>query len=64
MPTITAMPRRIKRLWAEIDYAQRRSFELQTGIPLTGSREPSPAQRRQIAELEAAYTLPRAVDCR
>ena len=27
--------RRIKHTWAELDYAQRRLFEIQTGIPTT-----------------------------
>ena len=26
---------RLARAWAEMDYAQRRLFEIQTGIPLT-----------------------------
>jgi len=29
---------RAKRIWAELDYAQRRSMELRTGVPM-GSRE-------------------------
>jgi hypothetical protein len=29
---------RAKRIWAELDYAQRRSLELQTGVPM-GARE-------------------------
>ncbi len=27
--------RRLARAWADVDYAQRRLFEIQTGIPLT-----------------------------
>ena len=27
--------RRIKQSWAEMDYAQRRLFEVRTGIPVT-----------------------------
>ena len=28
--------RRVARMWAEMDYAQRRLFEIQTGIRVTG----------------------------
>ncbi len=27
-----------KRIWAELDYAQRRSLELQTGVPMGTSK--------------------------
>jgi hypothetical protein len=27
--------RRVKRVWAELDYAQRRLLEIRTGVPLT-----------------------------
>jgi hypothetical protein len=27
--------RRLKRVWKELDYAQRRLFEIQTGVPVT-----------------------------
>ncbi len=30
--------RRLARAWADIDHAQRRVFELQTGVRVTGSR--------------------------
>ena len=43
-----------KRIWDEMDYAQRRSFELKTGVPVLKS-----AQRRRLTgsveELEALY---------
>jgi hypothetical protein len=42
-----------KRLWNELDYAQRRSFELKTGVPVV-KRQP----RRltgSVEELEALY---------
>jgi hypothetical protein len=29
---------RVKRIWAELDYAQRRSLELQTGVPMGASK--------------------------
>ena len=45
--------RRLKRLWSELDYAQRRSFELQTGVPAgTGRRTPI---SRSVDELERLY---------
>ncbi len=28
---------RARRAWSELDYVQRRLFEIQTGIPATGS---------------------------
>ena len=37
-----------KRIWDELDYAQRRSFELKTGVPVV-----KPGQRRRLAALEA-----------
>jgi len=29
---------RARRIWAELDYAQRRSLELQTGVPMGASK--------------------------
>jgi hypothetical protein len=45
--------RRLKRLWAELDYAQRRSFELRTGVPVGANAR----QRisRSVDELERLY---------
>ena len=37
-PRIRPGVNRAKRIWAELDYAQRRSLELQTGVPM-GARE-------------------------
>jgi hypothetical protein len=34
-----------KRIWDELDYAQRRSFELKTGVPVV-----KPGQRRRPAD--------------
>jgi hypothetical protein len=42
--------RRAKRLWAELDYAQRRVFEMRTGVPLT-----RPNISRSVDELERLY---------
>ena len=39
---------RVRRVWAELDYAQRRLFEIRTGVPVL-------ARSRQIDELEALY---------
>jgi hypothetical protein len=27
---------RLRRVWSELDYAQRRMFEIRTGVPVTG----------------------------
>jgi hypothetical protein len=45
---------RLRRVFAELGYAQRRSFELRTGVPLGGPR-PGRASGDEIAALEAAY---------
>jgi hypothetical protein len=42
--------RRAKRLWSELDYAQRRVFEMRTGVPLT-----RPNISRSVDELERLY---------
>jgi hypothetical protein len=47
---------RIRRVWNELDYAQRRLLEIRTGLPLSGPV----SQRRddhQIAMLEELYRL-------
>jgi BMFP domain-containing protein YqiC len=51
-----------KRIWNELDYAQRRSFELQTGVPLV---KPEQRERllRSVEELEALYALDAAERC-
>ena len=45
--------RRLRTVWAELNYAQRRSFEIQTGVPV----HPAKAARisRAIDELERLY---------
>ena len=45
--------RRLKRVWAELDYAQRRSFELQTGVPIGARRRAQIS--RSVDELERLY---------
>lgn len=47
--------RRIKKNWAELDYAQRRLFEMQTGIPMTPEGERARA-RADSHELELLFT--------
>jgi hypothetical protein len=41
---------RARRIWTELDYAQRRGLEIQTGIPL-GARELRPRISRSFDEL-------------
>lgn len=48
---------RLREIVAEVDYAQRRLLEIQTGIPLTRATERALA-RAQIARLEALYASP------
>jgi hypothetical protein len=45
--------RRVKRLWAELDYAQRRAFEIRTGVPVGSDRRRGISRR--IDELERLY---------
>jgi hypothetical protein len=55
------MPRRIlrlRRLFAELDYAQRRTLELRTGVSFTGPRPVSGRAQAQIARLESAWGTP------
>jgi BMFP domain-containing protein YqiC len=47
---------RVKRVWAEMDYAQRRLFEIRTGVAVIDrSQRTSPAA--SVDELEALYRL-------
>jgi hypothetical protein len=50
---------RVTRVWSELDYAQRRVFEIRTGIP-TGAGESRraggrPKISRSVEELERLY---------
>jgi hypothetical protein len=45
---------RARQIWSELDYAQRRLFEIRTGIRGTGP-EIRAGVRRQIDELERLY---------
>jgi hypothetical protein len=62
MPALTLTSRasrmiaRLRRSWAEMDDAQRRMFELRTGLSVR--QTPGRAHARlQIEELEALYAL-------
>ncbi len=35
----TASSARVREIWAELDYAQRRLLEIRTGLPLGDARE-------------------------
>jgi len=48
--------RRIRMTWAELDHAQRRLFEIRTGVPLGEPRKASRISRR-VDELEALFRL-------
>lgn len=44
--------RRIREIWSELGYAQRRMFEIRTGVPVTARS----IRDAQVAELEAAFS--------
>ena len=48
---------RARRAWAEIDYAQRRMFEIRTGMSSSLTIAQA-ARSSHIEELEAAFALP------
>jgi hypothetical protein len=43
---------RVRRVWNELDYAQRRMFEIRTGVDVTG-----PSRRRDEHHLEMLEDL-------
>lgn len=47
---------RVRRAWGEMDYAQRRSFEVRTGVPLTVRGEDA-VMRAKINELERLFSF-------
>ena len=53
-PAIRRRIRRVKAIWAELDYAQRRLFEIRTGVPIDDLQRRRNT-RRAITELEALY---------
>jgi hypothetical protein len=48
---------RLKQLWQELDYAQRRSLELRTGLSFD-KPDADASSRAEIRELESLYDLP------
>jgi hypothetical protein len=50
---IKRVARRVKRIWSELDYAQRRMFEMRTGVPARAQRRPRIS--RSVDELERLY---------
>jgi hypothetical protein len=54
MSAITTSSRillRVKHVWQELDYAQRKLFEVQTGVPVTERRSRRPSQIDELASL-------------
>jgi hypothetical protein len=47
---------RVTQTWAELDYAQTRLLEIQTGIPNL-TRPKRPRISRSVSELEALYAF-------
>lgn len=46
----------VKRVWAELDYAQRRLFEIRTGVPVI-NRDQRVRTARTVEELDSLYGL-------
>ena len=47
---------RIRRLFGELGYAQRRSFELRTGVSFSDPRGRSGRNQREIDHLDALWS--------
>lgn len=45
---------RVKQIWSELDYAQRRLFEIRTGVPSTAPGK-RPTDQARVDELERLY---------
>jgi hypothetical protein len=54
MSTVARAIVQAKRVWEELDYAQRRLLEIRTGIPF-GEDDKRARRRAEIDELEALY---------
>jgi hypothetical protein len=55
MATMRHTIKRVRRVWAELDYAQRRLFEIRTGIPvISDSRAPGEPELLHALERHAA----------
>jgi hypothetical protein len=50
---IKRLIRRFRQVWAEVSYAQRRAFEIRTGVPVGANK--SPRISRTIDELDRLY---------
>ena len=53
---LITLKQRIRRSLAEMDYAQRRVFEIRTGVPGTDTLQRA-RDRAMIAELEAHWRM-------
>jgi hypothetical protein len=53
---LTTLKQRIRRALSEMDYAQRRSFEIRTGLPSPTSID-RVRDQAMIAELEAHWRM-------
>jgi hypothetical protein len=53
---LTTLKQRIRRSLSEMDYAQRRVFEIRTGLPASSSLERA-RDKALIAELEAHWRM-------
>jgi hypothetical protein len=53
---LTTLKQRIRRSLSEMDYAQRRIFEIRTGLPAANSLDRA-SDKAMIAELEAHWRL-------
>jgi hypothetical protein len=56
---MTHVTRTLRRILQDVSYADRRSFELRTGLNLEPARRGSD---RQVAELNAAWALDHRTD--
>lgn len=54
--TATRLARRARRIWAELDYAQRRLFEIRTGVPIE-SRHMHRGDQATVEQLERLYRM-------
>ena len=52
---LTTLKHRIRRTWADMDYAQRRVFEIRTGLPAHSVEQAR--DKALIAELEAHWRM-------
>jgi hypothetical protein len=57
MSRIAGFFARISEIWAELSYAQRRSFEIQTGVPVGARRKAPRSRARTVAELERLWAI-------